>query len=338
MHVVAICRADRWRIWVQGLGGMAHIHRSFHLKRIVPLVTKSDRFDYPADLSLHTHIAAALDDAGGIWARHYPARQKAAGRRCVFFKKGVTTGTACLFHAYIYHQGDVPDQAKLDDSDATITHDPIVDEEGNPLEIVERVAVLVLGNALIIEAGRTYGQLDMVLRGIRHVIRRTNPRFPGLVPHDAPGLTFARLAALKGGVTSVTATLRADRAPENDTGGSALESIVRSTWGRSDLKQAMSVEAPDDAPLDAGIVEDWLEEASNGVGFSSVVVKFRDGSSSNHELGEYREKHGVDVPAVRAGKPGIPELETVMRDYLRQLCTPHDGYQLLTAAGQFSGV
>lgn len=317
---------------------MAKVVRSFHLKRLAPLITQSDRFDAPADLALHTHMTTALNAEGGIWARHYPAREKSAGRRCVFFKKGITVGGACMFHAYIYHQGDVPDQAKLDDIDATITHDPILDEAGNPLEIVERVGVLVLGNALIIEAGRTYGQLDMVLRGIRHVLRQANRRFPSLVPHDAPGLTFARLAALKGGVKRVSASLRADRTPENDTGGSALESIVRRAWNRTDLKQGMSVEAPDDAPLDPGVVGDWLEEASDGVGFSSVTVEFRDGSTSTHELGEYREKQQVELPAVRAGKPGIPELETAMREYLQLLCTPHNGYQLLTAAGQFGGV
>ena len=317
---------------------MANIYRSLHLKRVSAAITQSDRFDTPDDLALHTHMANALDGADNIWACHYPAKEKSQGKRCVFFKKGISSGTACLFHAYIYHQGDVPDQARLDESDATITHDPIVDAHGNPLEIVERVAVLVLGNALIIEAGRAYGQLDMVLRGIRHLIRQTNRRFPTLVPHDAPGLTFARLAALKGGVVQVTATLRADRTPEQNTMGSALESIIRPRLARTDLKQSLSVESPDDSPIDTAVVEGWMDEASGGVGFSSVTVKFRDGSTSTHELGEYREKHLVDVPSARSGKPSIPELEMVMRNYLRQLCTPNDGYQMLSTAGQFDGV
>src|SRR5690606_13453680 len=117
-------------------------------------------------------------------------------------------GAAVLFHAYSYLAGHTPDQVVFDDVRARVTADPILDEGGSHREIVERFAVIVLGEVVVIETARVAGSSQMAIKAIRDLIRRhVAPRHPNLKLEDAPGLNFKRLVRLHKGVSSVTARL-----------------------------------------------------------------------------------------------------------------------------------
>ncbi|MBN8224682.1 MAG: hypothetical protein J0L89_07685 [Xanthomonadales bacterium] len=282
-------------------------------------------------------MAAVFDACETVWDRHYPRRDKIKpGKRCVFFKRVNRRGAAVLFHAYSYIAGLTPDQAVLDDLEESITADPIVTDDGDHVEIVERFAVIVIGEVMIIESARVSGSGPLAVHAMRDMIRRHYmAKHPNLRLEDAPTLEFRRMADLHNGVKSVTARLQSGFNAEPNTFGNALETLIEGK-GFNNPKISTTIEAPGNGELDTDTVEAMLEESEAGTGLSSITIKFRDGTSLG-DLLKYREKSPITVQEVRPGVPAVTEIETGIVDYLRSLAQADDGgYQLITHDGQFT--
>lgn len=319
----------------QGNLSVPNIKRTLLLKRVVQ--RPSDRFPAIPNLVLHDSMNAVFAAATTVWDRHYPSRDKVApGKRCVFFERVNRVGATVVFHAYSYIAGHTPDQVVLDDLAATISAEPIVDEDGEHKEIVERFCILVYGEALVLESARVAGSSMLAIRAIRDLIKRHSiARCPALELEDAPSVGFQNLVAMKGGIDSVTARLHQGFNANPNTFGSALENLIT----RSGFPQAgisTTIQAPNGVELDATQVEEILDESETGIGLSGITVKFKDGTFLN-EIASYREKTVIEVQQIRAGVPAIPEIETALVDYIRELVQPApNGFRLLDGNGRFT--
>lgn len=312
---------------------MAKVDRTLLLKRVVQ--APSDRFPRVPNLALHTVLGQAFERCETVWDRHYPAKHKIReGHRCVFFKRVNRQGNAVLFHAYSYLAGHTPDQVVFDDIEEQISADPIVNEDGDHKEIVERFAVLVLGEVLVMESARVAGSGPLAIRAIRDLVKRhVMPNCPPLDLEDAPTLEFRRMAEIHGGVASVTARLHTGFVAEPNTFGNAMETIVANA-GFGNARVSATIEAPENGELDVDTVEQILTESEAGTGLSGVTIRFRDKTSLG-DLNKYREKLPITVNAVRAGIPLVTEIETAIVEYLVGLATPRDDFQLIREDGTF---
>ena len=315
---------------------MALIRRTLLLKKVAQI----DRKRYPPipQLDLHVHLNQLFQTAQSVWDRHYPARDKVKqGQRCVFFERVERKGQAVLFHAYSYIAGLTPDQAVFDEIKAKISADPLVDAEGKPKEVVERFAVLAMGEALIIESARVAGSGPLAVHAIRDLIRRyVVKNFPNLRLEDAPSLDFKRMAKIHHGVKEVTVRLHSGFVAEPNTFGHSLESFIEPK-GFGPLKRVVAtIEAMDGQELDVDEVEGLVNESEHGTGLSGVTVIFKDNVSLG-DLDKYREKLGIEVQQVRPGVPAVTEIETGMVDYLKTLMTPDAAnFQLINNTGKFT--
>lgn len=314
---------------------MPRINRTLLLKRVTQV--HSERYPALPAVALHTAMAAVFNGCQTVWDRHYPRRDKVKpGKRCVFFQRVNRQGNAVLFHAYSYTAGLTPDQAVLDDLQEQISAEPIVSEDGDPVEIVERFAVIVIGEVMIMESARVSNSGPLAIHAMRDMIRRHYmPRHPNLGLEDAPTLEFQRMADLHEGVKSVTARLHSGFNAAPNTFGDALENLI-SGRGFNDPKITATIEASGDGELDVDTVEAMLEESEAGTGLSAITIKFRDGTSLG-DLAKYRERKSISVQEVRAGVPAVTEIETGIVDYLRSLAVADDaGFQLITQDGMFT--
>lgn len=272
-----------------------------------------------------------------VWDRHYPRREGIKpGRRCIFFKPVPHSGSAILFHAYSYVSGHTPDQAVLDELEAKISAEPITTEDGNHREIVERFAVIVLGEVMILESARVQNSGLLAVHAMRDLIRRHYiKKHPSLRIEDAPTLGFKQMVKMHGGVVKVTARLNSGFNAEPNTFGDALEKLI-ATRGFNNPKVSTAIEAAGDDELDADTVEALLGESETGLGLSGISIGFRDGTSLG-DLVKYRERKQITVQEVRTGVPAVSEIEHGMVDYLRSLAqVDDDGFQLITQHGVFT--
>jgi hypothetical protein len=315
---------------------MALIRRTLLLKKVAQI--EGQRYPKVPRVDLHLQMREVFTKANTVWDRHYPRRDKIKpGQRCVFFEQVNRKGTAVLFHAYSYIAGLTPDQAVLDDLVAKITDDPILDQDGSPKEIVERFAVLVFGEAVVLESARVSGSAPLAIHAIRDLIRRhVAPKFPNLALEDAPSLGFKQMAQLHGGVKEVTARLHSGFVTEPNTFGRSLESFLAPKNFGALKRVTTTVEALDGQELDVNQVEALVNESEDGTGLSGITVTFVDGVSLG-DLEKYREKISVEVQQVRAGVPAVTEIETEMVQYMTHLITPtQNNFQLIDNTGQFT--
>lgn len=320
---------------------MSKIKRALMLRRAKCVIREGNRYPPIDPIDLHEHLRKAFEVAKTVGDRHHPSADKIKdGSRCIFFEQidGSKNGKAVLFHAYIYTAGHIPDQIvpDLDAAKAEISFDPIVTEDGDHRELVERVACLVFGEALIIENARVYGSAQIIVHAIRALIRRhVNAHFPNLYLSDAPNRGFKAYAESKGGVKEVTVRVASDFTPEADTIGSALESIFKPR--RSRYRQvSATIVAERDGELDPDEVEEYLDEREGSTGLTGIFIKFAD-TTTMTDLDEVRERHVVELQEVRPGVPAVNELETEMREYLKVLMTPDtNNARVLTTEGIFT--
>jgi len=315
---------------------MALIRRTLFLKKVAQI--DGTRYPRVAKLELHTQLSAVFNAAETVWDRHYPKREKVKqGQRCVFFERVERKGKAVLFHAYSYIAGLTPDQAVLDDIKAKISAEPILDENGSPKEVVERFAVLVFGEALIIESARVSGSGPLAVHAMRDLIRRyVAPKFPNLNLEDAPSLGFKEMAKLHQGVKEVTVRLHSGFVTEPNTFGRSLESFINPKGFGHFKRVATTIEALDGTELDVDHVEELVNESEHGTGLTGITVTFTDGVSLG-DLEKYREKLTVEVQQVRPGVPAVTEIETAMLEYLGNLVKPNqNNFQLIDNTGKFT--
>jgi hypothetical protein len=311
------------------------INRTLLLKRVVQ--APSQRFPQLPAITLHTWMAAVFDAGATVWDRHYPRRDKIKpGQRCIFFRRVQRNGSAVLFHAYSYIAGHTPDQVVFDDIVEQVSADPIVTQDGAHKEIVERFAVIVIGEVMILESARVSGSSQLAIRAMRDLIKRhAVPMCPALDLEDAPTLSFRQMAHIHRGVESVTARLQSGFATEPNTFGSKMENIVADK-GFHGVKVSTTIEAPTNGELDVTHVEEIFDESENGTGLSGITVRFKDGTSIG-DLRSYREKLPITVQQVRPGVPSVPDIETEIVQYLNTLATPNnDNFQLITNNGTFT--
>lgn len=315
---------------------MAKIKRTLLLKRVIQ--APSDRYPAIPSLSLHTMMDGVFKASGSVWDRHYPRKDLVKqGRRCIFFERvNRDGGKAVLFHAYSYMSGHTPDQVVFDDLKAQISADPIKNAAGVQKEIVERFAVIVVGETMIIESARVSGSGPLAVHAMRDMIRRhVSSKHPNLKLEDAPSLTFKKMAQLHNGVESVTARLQSGFAAQPNTLGDALETVLANR-GFENAKLATTIEAPPNETLDVDKVEALLDESETGLGLSGITVRFRSGAALT-DLASYREKLPIEVQQVRTGVPAITEIETEIVQYLTHLATPNaDNFHLIDANGMFT--
>jgi len=146
---------------------MGTILRSLLFKKLVAV--DGDRYPAINPLNVHKYLRSALEAAKTVGDRHWPLVVNVKpGKACVFLEPSKKAGDSLLFHAFIYTAGKTPDQVVQDFGAATadITAEQIKTEDGDPIEIVERVACLVYGESLIIENARVYGSLSIILAAI----------------------------------------------------------------------------------------------------------------------------------------------------------------------------
>ena len=282
-------------------------------------------------------MAAVFDACQTVWDRHYPSREKVKpGKRCVFFRRVNRQGNAVLFHAYSYIAGLTPDQVVFDDLVEQLTAEPILTEAGDAVEIVERFAVIVIGEVILIETAQVPGSGPLAVHAMRDLIRRHHmARHPNLRLEDAPTLDFKRMTKIHGGIKSVVTRLQSGFNAEPNTYGDALETFIAAR-GFNNAKISTTIEAAGEGELDVDTVEALLQESETGVGLSGITITFKDNSSLT-DLNTYREKSRITVQAVRPGVPAVLEIETGMVEYLRSLVTSDDdNFQLITADGRFT--
>ena len=304
---------------------MGTILRSFQLKKLVAI--DGERFPAIAPLEVHKHLRKALEAAKTVGDRHCPAvADVKPGKTCVFLEPSKKAGDSLLFHAFIYSAGKTPDQVVQDfaATSADIKAEQIKSEDGDPVEIVDRVACLVYGESLIIENARVYGSLHIILTAIRQLIRRhAVPSYPRLTAEDVPARDFRTLAKLHRGVKSVTARVKGDFVPQPASFGATLESMF-SNAGVNKYKQiTASIEAEKNGELDVDTVLEWVDESEGRTGLSGISVTFND-KTGLADLDSYREKIQVQIQEVRPGVPAVTEIETEMLKYLNDLATAPD--------------
>lgn len=282
-------------------------------------------------------MAAVFDTCQTVWDRHYPSREKVKpGKRCVFFKRVNRQGGAVLFHAYSYIAGLTPDQVVFDDLEEQVTAEPILTQDGDAVEIVDRFAVIVIGEVIVIESAQVPGSGPLAVQAMRDLIRRHYmTKHPNLLLEDAPTLDFKRMAQIHGGVKSVTTRLQSGFNAQPNTYGDALETFIAGR-GFNNAKVSATIEAVGHGELDVNTVEELLEESETGIGLSGITITFKDDSSLT-DIRKYREKSRISVTAARPGIPSVLEIENGIVDYLRSLATP-DGsnFQLITTDGRFT--
>ncbi len=304
---------------------MGTISRSLLFKKLVAI----DGARYPAiaPLDVHVHLRKALQAAKTVGDRHCPAVENVKqGKACIFLEPSNKVGDSLLFHAYIYTAGKTPDQVvqAFNAATADITADQITTDDGDPIEIVERVACLVYGESLVIENARVYGSLQLVLTAIRELIRRhATSSYPRLSAEDVPGRDFKTLAKLHKGVKKVTARVKGDFNPEPDSFGATLESMFTGKGVQKFKQIEATVEAERNGELDVDTVLAWVDESEGGTGLSGISVTFND-KTGLADLDRYREKIQVEVQEVRPGVPAVTEIETAMLDYLNELANGAD--------------
>jgi hypothetical protein len=311
------------------------IDRTLLLKKVVQI--QSERYPPLPNLALHTAMAAVFDACQTVWDRHYPSREKVQpGKRCVFFKRVNRQGSAVLFHAYSYIAGLTPDQVVFDDLEEQVSAEPILTQDGDAVEIVDRYAVIVIGEVIVLESAQVPGSGPLAVQAMRDLIRRHyTAKHPNLTLEDAPTLDFKRMAQIHGGVKSVTTRLQSGFNAQPNTYGDALETFITGR-GFNNAKVSTSIEAAGDSELDVDKVEELLEESETGIGLSGITITFKDDSSLT-DIRKYREKSRIRVSAARPGIPSVLEIENGIVDYLRSLATP-DGsnFQLITQDGRFT--
>lgn len=304
---------------------MKTMQRAVQLKKIVPI--DGDRYPAIQPLNMHLAMKEVFEKAGTVGSRHHPERLKvSAGKRCVFFEPVAKVGVSVLFHAYIYVAGRTPDQVvqDFDAPAAAISADPILTEDGDVVELVERVACLVYGEAFVIENARVYGSAPIVLAAMRELIRRhVNPKFPNLRLEDAPNRGFKKLAKVHGGVKKVVARLNKDFTPEPESFGQALETLFTDTNVGPFKQVSATVEADSGKQLDPDEVLRLIDESEGSTGLSGISVTFNSGTTLS-DLDDYRERHILDVQEIRPGVPAVNEIETGMVQYLRSLAQADD--------------
>lgn len=314
---------------------MPTIDRTLLLKKVVQI--QSERYPPLPNLALHTAMAAVFDACKTVWDRHYPSREKVKpGKRCVFFKRVNRQGTAVLFHAYSYIAGLLPDQVVFDDLEEQVTAEPIVTQDGKPVEIVDRFAVIVIGEVIVLESAQVPGSGPLAVQAMRDLIRRHHmAKHPNLLLEDAPTLDFKRMAQIHGGVKSVATRLQSGFNAQPNTYGDALETFITGR-GFNNAKVSTTIEAAGNGELDVDKVEELLQESETGVGLSGITVTFKSGSTLT-DIRKYREKSQITVNAVRPGIPSVLEIENGIVDYLRSLAQA-DGsnFQLITTDGRFT--
>lgn len=314
---------------------MALIRRTLLLKKVVQ--KDGQRFPAVPRLDLHVQMDAVFSKATTVWDRHFPSREKVKpNQACLFFERVNRDGDAVLFHAYAYRSGVTPDQAVLDDIKAKISAEPLVDESGTPKEVVERFAIIVLGEALVIENAQVPQSGPRAIQAIRDLIRRhVAPKFPNMDLEDAPSIGFKQMAKLHGGVKAVTARLQTGFATEPNTFGRALETFIEPQHLGPHKRITTTIEALDNSELNTGMVEELVNESEKATGLSGITVLFNSGVSMG-DLETYRERMSVEVQAIRAGVPAVTEIETEMVDYLLRLTYPtEDNFQLIDQSGKF---
>ncbi|WP_146092716.1 hypothetical protein [Xanthomonas arboricola] len=313
---------------------MAKVNRTLLLKRVEQRA--SERFPELDKIELHTWMSEVFKKSETVWDRHYPAKEKVQeGRRCIFFKQVERKGKAILFNAYSYISGLTPDQITLDELAEKITAEKILDSDGNSKEIAERFAIIVVGEVMIMEAGRVPNSGPLAITAMREMMKRhTTLKIPRLVLSDAPTLSFKQMAAKHGGVDSVTARLARDFVAEPDTFGDAMETIVTGR-GFENVKVTTTIESADGV-LDVDKVEQMLDESIDGTGLSGITVRFKDGRSLG-DMEDYREKTPIEVNSTRPGIPNVNEVEAALVNYLTSLVKPDaDNFHLIDSDGMFT--
>lgn len=316
---------------------MGTILRSLLFKKLVAV--DGDRYPAIAPLEVHKHLRDALAKAKTVGDRHCPrVANVKPGKTCVFLEASKKEGDSLLFHAFIYTAGKTPDQVvqDYDAASADITAEQLKTEDGDPVEIVDRVACLVFGESLVIENARVYGSLNLVLTAIREVIRRhAMSKFPKLIAEDVPGRDFKTLAKLHHGVKAVTARVKGDFNPEPDSFGALLEGMFTSAGAKKFKQITASIEAEKNEELDVDTVLEWVDQSEGGTGLSGISVTFND-KTGLADLDRYREKIQVEVQEVRPGVPVVSEIETEMLKYLNELASAADPKaRLINAKGVF---
>lgn len=307
---------------------MAKMYRALQLKRMVAV--PGERYPAISPLKMHEQMAAVFAKASTVGDRHFPRRERVSpGKRCIFFERVNRNGVAVLFHAYIYTAGLTPDQVvtDFDAATASVSAEPIKAADGKQVEVVQRVAVLVFGDAIVIENARVYGAAQLITSAMRDLIRRHhNSKFPAIDLHDAPNRDFKALAKAHGGTKKVTVRLNGSFTPEPESFGATLDTIFEPANLTSFKQITASIEAEEGEELDPDAVLKLLDESEGSTGLSGITVIFGDGDSLS-ELAEYRERYRAELTEVRPGVPHVQELETAMVDYMRSLATA-DGESL----------
>lgn len=316
---------------------MGTIFRSLLFKKLVAI--DGERYPAIAPLEVHKHLRKALQAAKTVGDRHCPVVANVKpGKTCVFLEPSKKAGDSLLFHAFIYTSGKTPDQVVQDFAapSADITAEQIKTEDGDPIEIVDRVACLVYGESLVIENARVYGSLPTILGAIRDLIRRhAAPSFPRLIAEDVPGRDFKTLAKIHRGVKSVTARVKGDFNPEPKSFGATLESMFNKAGVNKYKQITASIEAEKNGELDVDTVLNWVDESEGGTGLSGISVTFND-KTGLADLDRYREKIQVEIQEVRPGVPAVTEIETEMLKYLNELANgPDVKARLIDSKGVF---
>jgi len=306
---------------------MGTIDRGLQLRRVLAI----DGQRYPAQSPLRLHLAMhkVFEAATTVGDRHYPPKEKVKeGKTCVFLEPVKKTISAVLFHAYVYTAGLTPDQVvrDFDALQADIQATPIKSADEEPVEVVHRVACLVLGDALVIENARVYGSIPLVLSTMRDLIRRHHDKtFPALKVVDIPSRDFLALVAQHEGIKKISARVNFEFTPEPKSFGGRLDKLFEKA-GVTRYKQiSATVEAADNEPIDPEDALRLVQESEGATGLSAITVTFNDKVTMSG-LDEYRERKVVSIQEVRPGVPAQTEIETEMVQYLKDLATPQDGF------------
>lgn len=302
------------------------ITRSLHLKRVQ--AKDSERYPAIEELELHSAMAAVFEASKNVGDRHVPRREKVeSGKHCIFFEEVKRKGKVVIFHAYIYTAGHTPDQVVTDFNaiKASIVAEQILDPDGNPIEVVQRVACAVFGNAIIIENARVYGAPKLIVTALRVLIRRhKNNKFPSMTLEDVPNRNFKKLAIAHGGAKKVVARINGDFVPEPETFGKTLEELFTNNKIDTKYKKiSASIEVEENELLDLDAVMSLVDESEGSTGLSGITVTFTDGVTIS-DLESYREKCKMELTEIRPGVPSVSEIETEIINYMNRLVLADD--------------
>lgn len=259
--------------------------------------------------------------------RHYPIKlpdgEIPSGKQCLFINKAKDLGQdhGVIFEVCAYIKGHIPEAAMpdLESGEAVIKPAPIIDEEGNPKELVYTYRCIAFGQVLIVETLQGAGGIGYLQRLLRALVKKYRPKGHGAIKlQDLVSDDLRALIKSRGGVRSMRASMLHEVAADGSKYSEKLGDLHKAVKGTN--RCVVEWVASDNGELDLDEALEAVDEVGD-LGLDGVSIAFNDGGGFS-ELSQYKECKPVRIQLTPDGRPAVTEIELELRKYLLALRDP----------------